>query len=372
MKQILFILTFFLNQYICLAQTNYKKQNDSAEVFIQQTIKDLNVSGLAVAVIKDGKVLKMSCYGKANYDWNLKIDAHTNFQIASTTKLLTSTLVMKSLYNKKFALDDLVSNYVENAPNSWQGMKIRHLLNHTSGIRDFKGDRYTSTDKVVNSLKDSTLAYPTGTKQAYMSGDFTILLHILEKIYKMPYPEILRTEITNPLRMKDGAFDRERMVSEWMETDSVHNKASTYYVKNGKRIPYKFFYPQFTYTAGGYFASLTDLVNWAIGIDEEILFPSVFEKSIAYKADTVGTTKSGFSQIGLSIGDFNGMRFGGHSGGPALGDVLRFPDEKITIIILSNDGELLPYFAPAILTFYVPGLFFERKVTKFKRTQALK
>ena len=63
----------------------------------------------------------------------------------------------------------------------------------------------------------------------------------------------------------------------------------------------------------------------------------------------------------------NGIQYAGHSGGPGLADILRFPDEGYTFIVLSNDGELLPYFSRAIASFYIPNLPAKLKIEKFER-----
>ncbi|MBS7565810.1 beta-lactamase family protein [Mucilaginibacter sp. Bleaf8] len=350
---------------------NINKQNTVAENFIRATVDSLHIPGLAVAIVKNGKILKLSAYGKANLDWQQPVSAHTNFQIASTSKLLATTLAMKSIYNNKLHLDDEVSRYIDSVPAAWQGLKVRHLFNHTSGIKVFKQNRYAPLSQVIKALKDSALAFPYGTRQTYASGDYTVLLYIYEKIYNKPYPQIVKDEITGPMHMADGAFDRERLVSDWMETDVVPQKATTYYVKDGQLTPYKFFYPQYTYTAGGYFASITDMANWAVAMDKQVLFPAAVEMQYAYAQDTVNGKLSDFSRIGWGVGKPKGILIGGHSGGPALGDVVRIPQAGVTVIVLSNDGELLPYFANAIATFYVDGLPFKRRVPKFKRTQAL-
>ncbi|UOG76388.1 beta-lactamase family protein [Hymenobacter tibetensis] len=339
----------------------------SVDEFVAEQMKKLGIPGLAVAVIKKGEVIKVSTYGLANVEWKQDVTAHTNFQIASCTKLLTSTLVLKTIYAGKLRLDDPIGKYIDSIPTSWQTIRVKHLLEHSSGIREFRGDPYVSTATVVRALMDSTLEYVPGTQQHYAQADFMLAGYILEKIYGKPFPQILRDEVTQPLHMNDGAFDMEQRVGSFMRTDLIAQKATTYYDLEGQLRAYKYIYPAYTYTAGGYFASISDMVNWAIGLDKEVLFPEAFAAPLLYGADSVGRKLSEFTRVGWALGQEPGVLCAGHSGGPGLGDVWRFPEEGYTVVVLSNDGELLPDVARAVASFYIKGL--ERKTTikKFER-----
>lgn len=365
-KYLVHLVLFAFLALPCAAQTP-KAISHSVDEFVASKMKALGIPGLAVAVVKNGEKVKVASYGQANTEWNREVTEHTNFQIASCTKLLTSTLVLKTVYAGKLSLNDPIGKYLDSIPASWKVIRVKHLLNHSSGIREFRGDAYASTAKVVRALMDSTLEYTPGTKQHYAQADFMIAGYILEKIYGKPFPQILKDEVTSPLNMKDGAFDMEQRVGSFMRTNLVPQKATTYYDLDGQLRAYKFIYPQYTYTAGGYFASLDDMVNWVIGLDKEVLFPDAFARPLLYGQDSVGTKLSEFTRAGWALGEDKNVLYAGHSGGPGLGDVWRFPEEGYTVIVLSNDGELLPDFARAIASFYIPGLERKTEIKKFER-----
>ena len=345
-----------------------KAINRAVDAFVTQQMKTLGIPGLALAVIKKGKRVNVSTYGRANVEWKRPVTAHTNFQIASCTKLLTSTLMLKTIHAGKLRLDDPISNYLDSLPPSWQAIRVQHLLSHSSGLREFQGDKYVSTATVVRALKDSTLEYTPGTSQHYAQADFMLAGYILEKIYGKPFPQILREQVMLPLNMRDGAYDMERRVGEFMRTDLIPQKSTTYYDLDGQLRAYKFIYPQYNYTAGGYFASLEDMVHWAIGLDQDVLFPDSFSRPLLYGRDSVGGKPSEFSAAGWALPEEKtNIAYAGHSGGPGLGDVWRFPKEGYTVIVLTNDGELLPGLARAIAAFYVPGLARTAALKKFER-----
>lgn len=349
--------------------TGVHKQVDS---YIKAKVQELAITGLAVAVVKGGKTIFQQGYGLANLEWQLPVTSHTSFQIASCSKLLASTLVMKAIYDKKLTLDDSISRFVDNSPASWQGMQLKHLLTHSSGIKSFQADPYLSINQFVDLLKDSSLAYPYGTNQHYVSFDYALVRFILEKVYQKPYEQILKEVITEPLGMSDGGYDMEKLNGRLLETKLVSRKATTYYGPTNQKIGYKGIYPAYMYAAGGYFASVNDMASWAIGLDKGILFPPTFLDTMLLGQDSIKNKLSDFNRVGWIVSaTTNKIQYVGHPGGPALGEILRFPKEGYTVIVLSNDGELLPNLALAVAGFYIKGLTDKPAITKFKRTGSL-
>lgn len=341
----------------------------NVDQFVKTQMKSLKIPGMAIAVIKNGKIIKKTTYGFANLDWKNKVTEHTNFQIASCTKLLTSTLLLKTMYSNKISLEDPVSKYIIDSPKEWSDIKIKNLISHSSGIADYyESDVYLPTEKIVEVVKKLPLIFKTGSKQQYGQSDFMILSYIFEKIYKKPFVQILKDEVTVPLKMNDGAFDMEYKVKgQYLRTDVIPEKVVTYYELNGKIQAYKYLYPQYTYPAGGYFASIEDMANWAVGLDKELQFPNSFSENYIYKTDKIGGEDAGFSKVGWALEKEGNTMYAGHSGGPGLADIWRFPKEGYTIIALSNDGELLPRFSRAIASFYIKTLSSKLEIEKFER-----
>lgn len=331
--------------------------------FVRRQVDSLSITGLAVAVVKDGRILLQKTYGMASLEWRQPVTEHTNFQIASCSKLLSSTAVMRSLSMGKLRLTDPVSIYLDSLPAAWKDIQVQHLLNHSSGIPFFNGDHYLTGQQVLLALSDSALQFAPGARQSYMSGDGVLLRLVLEKAWGKPYDELLRELVTAPAGMTDGGYDKEWRVGSFLRTEVLPRKATTYY-RNGA-VAYKFLYGQYMYTAGGYFASLSDMARWAVALDKEVFFPRR-QESFAYEC--AANTKDGcFSNVGWGVEQEGGLTFAGHSGGPGLADVLRFPSKGYTFIVLSNDGELLPGMARSIAGFYISELSPKLAAAKFQR-----
>ncbi len=367
MKKLSLIVSFLFSM-LSFGQVNENTANKEVDRFVNEQMKHLKIPGMAIAVVKNGHIIKKTGYGFANLDWKNKVTEHTNFQIASCTKLLTSTLLLKTMYDKKINLEDSVSKYIKDCPKEWDDVKIENLINHSSGIPDYyESDVYLPTEKIVEAVKKLPLIFETGSKQQYGQSDFMVLSYIFEQIYKKPFVQILKDEVAKPLNMNDGAFDMEYKVNgQFLRTDIIPEKVTTYYELNGTMKAYKYLYPQYTYPAGGYFASIDDMTNWAIGLDNEVQFPKSFSENYIYKTEKIDGKDADFSKVGWVIGKEN-ILYAGHSGGPGLSDILRFPKEGYTFIVLSNDGELLPTFARAIAAFYIKELSSKLKIEKFER-----
>lgn len=369
MKKTFVLIFSLLLLPFCNAQQDEKAIGKNVDQFVNKQMKILKIPGMAVAVVKNGKIIKKTTYGLANLDWKNKVTEHTNFQIASCTKLLTSTLLLKTMYNKRINLEDPVSKFIDDAPTEWKDIKIKNLISHSSGLADYyESDVYLPTDKIVEAVKKLPLIFKPGAKQQYGLSDFMVLSYVFEKIYKKPFVQILKNEVTIPLKMNDGAFDMEFKVDgQYMRTDIIPEKVTTYYELNGKMQAYKYLYPQYTYSAGAYFASIDDMANWAVGLDKELEFPQSFSEKYIYEADKIDGVDAGFSKVGWALEKEGNIKYAGHSGGPGLGDVWRFPNEGYTFIALSNDGELLPRFSRAIASYYIKDLSPKFEMEKFER-----
>src|SRR5687767_7874161 len=95
------------------------------------------IPGLAVAVVRGGETLSAQGYGLANVEHQVPVTPDTIFQSGSLGKMFTAAGVMLLVEDGKIALDDPIQKYLPDAPASWSAVTVRHLLTHTSGIRDY-------------------------------------------------------------------------------------------------------------------------------------------------------------------------------------------------------------------------------------------
>lgn len=117
---------------------------DSLETYISKGMKDWQIPGLAIAIVKDGKVIYMKGYGESNIATHEKVDENTLFMIASNSKLFTGTSLAQLEYNKKLSLNDKVTRYFPDFRlydnNATEMVTIKDMLTHHLGTKTFQGD----------------------------------------------------------------------------------------------------------------------------------------------------------------------------------------------------------------------------------------
>lgn len=334
------------------------------DLLIRHEIQELQIPGLAAAVVRDGRILYMHTYGIANIEWDEPVRKNSAFQIASVTKLFTSTLVMKFMQEGRIRLEDPISKYLDNAPASWKNIEVRHLLSHQSGIPwpasigGFLGTKPSTTDKpatkeqVFKDMADSALVFKPGAKESYMNGDAFVLQMVLEKIGGKTIVDLFNDEVFTPLHMNDSGFDTEYRNFPAQVMKPVKNKSQLFTKgKNGPLI-YKSFYNPTSYCSGGLYMSLEDAVKWAVALDKgDFLTPETVSQ-----VQTNMPLNGSFTALGWNRENLNGHMAVGHSGGPGLGDILRFPEQKLTIIVFTNYADMYPYLAANIAKLYFPDI----------------
>src|SRR5688572_239750 len=110
---------------------------DEIDDYVAKQIKGQNIPGLALAVVKHGKVIKAKGYGLANLEWQIPATPDTAYQLASVSKQFTATAVMVLVEDGKLQLSDNITKYFSGLPATWSNITVRHLLTMTSGIKDY-------------------------------------------------------------------------------------------------------------------------------------------------------------------------------------------------------------------------------------------
>lgn len=328
---------------------------DKVDAYLRAEMARNHIPAAAVAVIRDGKVIKLQAYGTANLEANVPATTRSSFQIASGTKMFTAVLLMELVGQGKLRLDDPISQYIEGTPPAWKGITVRHLAGHTSGLKPGPPDAdLPGVAAAVEAAKRVPLASAPGEKAAYGSDDFTLLTSILEKVSGTPYPQLLRDRITTPLGMVNTRFDNAAHDKEHiaLTSDVVPGRVATYQWKTDHQQQYWFVYPHYTRAAGGLFSSITDMTKFVSALMGDTLLDAEQRKALWTPAPLNDGTPGGFA-VGWTVGRYRGRAEVGHSGGPALSDTVYYPEEKLAVIVLTNQRKLTPTLAHGVANFYL-------------------
>jgi hypothetical protein len=134
----------------------------------------------------------------------------------------------------------------------------------------------------------------------------------------------------------------------------VRHRATTYRWNGTVNRAYAFYYPRFTYSAGGLFSTAADLSKLLIAIDRGTLLKPASLEALWTPGVVAGGGPNDFA-IGWVSGRYRGLREVGHSGGPALGNILYFPDQRLGIAVLTNQGTVFPVLAELVADLYLPA-----------------
>ncbi|HEU4932799.1 MAG TPA: serine hydrolase domain-containing protein, partial [Pyrinomonadaceae bacterium] len=228
----------------CLAQDSFEKKIDE---YLRTQMQAQQIPGIALAVVRDGKIVLARGYGLANVEHQVPVKPETIFQSGSTGKQFTATAVMMLVEEGKLSLEDKITKYFTDAPESWGNITVRHLLTHTSGMTDYPPDfdmrRDYTEDDLLQRIKAIPLAFQPGEKWSYSNLAYVTLGILIHKVSGKFYGDFLQERVFKPLDMSTA-----RIIS---EADIVPNRAAGYRVANGQLKNQNWVSPSLNTTADG-------------------------------------------------------------------------------------------------------------------------
>jgi CubicO group peptidase (beta-lactamase class C family) len=322
--------------FVALAVRAQTDDIDSkVDSFIQASIRQQRIPGLALAVMRDGKIVKAQGYGLSNIELDVPVSPQTIFQSGSVGKQFTATGIMMLVEEGKVGLDDKVAKYFPGAPDSWKKVTVRNLLTHTSGIKDYTDKNfdyrrdYTEED-LLKILQTLPFDFAPGDKWSYSNSGYMLLGILIHKVTGKFYGDFLQERIFGPLGMTTT-----RIIS---EQDIVPNRAAGYRLVKGVIKNQEWVSPSLNTTADGalYFTVL-DLANWDAALYTEKLIKqtSLDEMWTPVKLNDGKTYPYGF---GWRVHEMNGHRLIEHGGswqGFTTG-ISRYVGDKLTVVALCN------------------------------------
>lgn len=339
---------------------------DEVDDYIETQMRNLHIPGISLAVVRDGRIVKAKGFGLGNIEANSASTPKTVYEIGSVTKQFTAAAVMMLVEKGKVSLDDKITKYFPEAPPSWDRITIRHLLSHTSGIQNhvavpgylniFKTnlsfETTPSREDIVKEFFKLPLEFGPGETWSYDNTGYYLLGMVIEKASGKPYYQFLKERIFRPLGMTATRSTDTRPI--------VPNRASGYEWVNGKFENRPVLLPNIGFSSGTIISTVEDLAKWDAALYTEKLLRKSSLEQIWKPARTKDGALASFDYgFGWFIDNYHGHRIIQHAGGtPGFSSVsYRFPDDKLTIIILSNHSDrFLDHLAIDIAGMYAKGL----------------
>jgi CubicO group peptidase (beta-lactamase class C family) len=330
--------------------------------FVTAELRAQRVPGVALAVIRDGKILKAAGYGLASVELGVATKPESIFQTGSVGKQFTSAAVMMLVEEGKVGLDDKISKYFSGSPSSWKDITVRHLLTHTSGIPDYTEEKtggainmrtdYTE-EELVKKIAGLPLDFQPGEKWSYSNSGYLLLGVLIHRVTREFYGDFLQQRIFRPLEMTST-----RIIS---EADIVPNRSAGYRLVKGELKNQEWVSPSLNTTAdGALYTNVLDLAKWdATLYTEKLLKKSSFDQMWSpVELNNGKTSPYGF---GWRVAEVNGHRLLEH-GGAWQGftmHISRYVDDRLTVIVMTNlDSEHSDpgKIAQGLAALYVPAL----------------
>lgn len=327
---------------------------DAVDAHVRQQMARAHIPGAAVAVIRGGRIEKLAVYGTASLETGAPLTPDSPFQLASATKLFTGVLLMQLVEAGKVKLDEPIATYLGEVPEGWKPITVRQLAAHASGMKpQMVGTPGQDLAQAVKAVQGLPLAAVPGAVSAYGSDDFSVLALILERAGGQPFPELLRARIWKPLGLAHAAFEGATQVGATRTAEVLPGRVSVYRWEGDRQRLHWYLYPAHTYAAGGAFASLRDMATFLLAVDQGKLVGPQGRAALFTPFRLNDGRAAGFGAA-WATGTLAGRPWAGHSGGPALADVLYLPQERLGVIVLTNQQKLIPSLARAIAARLLP------------------
>ncbi len=347
------ILTPAVLLLVLLAST---ARADRVDDYVRAIMAERHIPGAAVAVMQNNKVVKMQGYGLASLEHNVPVTNDTVFEIGSVSKQMTAAAIMLLVEDGKVALDEKISAYLPDTPESWRDVTVRHLLTHSSGIKSYSSlDGFALLRRLkvadfIQQLSPHPLEFTPGERSSYSNSGFNLLAFIIESRSGKPYMEFMRERIFRPLGMtKTGDRDPEYIIA---------NRASGYEWR-GTRYAGRNWDLTDLMGAGSIVSTIGDMVKWNTGLSSDT-FLKPTSKAELWKQFTFNDGKQSTYGFGWRISEIRTHKLTGHTGQTAgfTAANYRYPDHGLAVIVLTNTGETGNggIIAGRIAKFYVPAM----------------
>jgi D-alanyl-D-alanine carboxypeptidase len=305
---------------------------DGIDNLVRAEMARQKLPGLALAIVRDGKVLKLQGYGLADVQRDVAVTPDTVFKIGSVSKPLIATAVMLLVQDGSLSLDDPVSKYLEGAPEAWHGITIRHFLTHTSGVvREgpaFNPFKVQPVADVVKSAYPLPLRFPTGTKWEYCNVGYFALTEIISRVSGRPWFDFMAARIFQPLGMTSTLL-----------TDAAHPLRASGYAGEGNREVA----PDWPAVrpSGAFLSTLRDLLAWDAALTSGTLWTGKSREAMWTPVPLADGSTHPYG-FGWELGTRARRRYVGHGGSlPGFRSVYaRFPDERLSIVVLVNADDV--------------------------------
>ena len=302
-------------------------------------------AGCAVGVERDGHRVLSRAYGMADLEHDVRNTPATIFEAGSVSKQFTAAAIILLVQDGLLRLDDDVRRYVPELPDYGSTITIRHLLTHTSGLRDWGSiaaiggwSRSTAThthDHVLDILsRQSALNFEPGAEYSYSNSGYNLLAIIVDRVSGMSFADFSRARIFEPLGLRD---------TQWRDdyTRIVKGRASAYAMRNGAWVIDRPI--ENVHGNGGLLTTVADLLEWNDALAAGTLGGASFVEMM-HDRGVLNSGRTITYASGLVVSELGGVPEISHTGATSgyRAFLARYPDQRLGVAVLCNAGNVNP------------------------------
>lgn len=313
------------------SQQAASRQSDAIDEIVRSGMAAEHIPGLSLTVLRGGKIVRQSNYGFANLEQEIPVTVQTAFNVGSVSKQIVAAGIMLLVQEGKIDLDASISRYIEDVPDQWRPITVRHLLSHTSGlVRDAPGFSPESDQSVMEVVRT---AYPLpllsrpGEKFEYCNTGYFILAELITRTSGTPWPVFFQERFFRPLGMTAT-----RTTS---RIDVIPQRAAGYGWKDGRfenATSYRALRP-----SGAFVSTAMDMAKWEKSLIGGTILSERSREMMWTKARLNDGQQAPYG-FGWRLEQVDGVSEIGHAGSlPGFrAYYARYPDRDLTIIALAN------------------------------------
>lgn len=302
--------------------------------------------GCTLGIFRNGKIAYTNGYGLANLEYGIALRPSSVFHIASISKEFTAFAVELLVSEGKVSWDDPIQKYVPEIPEYEWPITLRHLVHHTSGIRDqwnllrmagwrWEADLVTQANAIELMSRQTALNFQPGELYVYSNSGYTLLAAVVERVSGQTLKEFSQERIFGPLGMTSTHFhdDHETIVP---------NRAYGY--RNFNDEGWKISIPDFAIVgASSLFTTVEDMYQWDQNLRDQVLgdpalYERFFDRGVLNNGDTLNYAH------GITKSRYRGQWAVGHGGADAgyRTNYMRFPELDVGIVSFCNFARANP------------------------------
>jgi CubicO group peptidase (beta-lactamase class C family) len=352
----LLLLTCF---YLLISHSLFAQiSSTELDTLVQKAMAKFNVAGVAVAIVKDGKIIHEKGYGVRSITTKLPVDEHTNFQIASNSKAFTTAALSILIDEGKLSWKDKVRTWLPEFRmyNDYvtENFLVEDLLCHRSGLGLGAGDLMDFPDGSDFTIKDKLIAFqyfkPKSsfrTQWDYDNQLYFIAGELIARVSGMTWEKFIQSRILDPIQMTNSFSSQDAIKDK-------SNVATPHSTETGRIRTISTFHDQINGAAGGIISNVDDMCKWMITQLNKGKYGTNSDKQLFGEARqkemwTIHTVRDldpnprynqhfGGYGLGWGISDIKGNFQVSHTGGlpGMLTSVTLIPDLKLGVVILTN------------------------------------